>query len=412
MSFERICSFPVHANNPARRRIACSLMIGCLGQFYVAEALLAQGGGSRNQEPASKILRSARYFPPPETKGGWRSLIPENGLPNEKQKRTIRERCGVDWDALRSVWEFTRQAGGNSGFLVIRHGYVVGEWYEGCDRTTTWDLYSSAKSYTSTAYGVLLGDAKAGRLPTDRQFDLATKVFTRKYLPEALPLSDPRKAEITLRHLLTMTAGFAEGSPPSGAPLEWALGRTAGSPMARLVADPGSTFFYSNGGAAHLVVLFHRLAGRDLFPFMKERVFDPIGMQPVCWKTIGGDGNSGSYSTGYSGLITTAREHARFCYLALRRGNWSGRQIVPQQFFDFAWQGTSAEPEYGAMWWIFHVPNRVAWTRGARKNNGYIVPDCDLVFVRVGDATAEHFPPDFERDLAKKVIATIRSETR
>ena len=30
---------------------------------------------------------------------------------------------------------------------------------------------------------------------------LETKVFTEKYLPEAFPLSDPRKAEIKLGHL-------------------------------------------------------------------------------------------------------------------------------------------------------------------------------------------------------------------
>ncbi len=37
---------------------------------------------------------------------------------------------------------------------------------------------------------------------------LDTKVFTKEYLPEAFPLDDPAKADITLGELLTMTAGF------------------------------------------------------------------------------------------------------------------------------------------------------------------------------------------------------------
>lgn len=30
------------------------------------------------------------YFPPPESKGGWRSLLPENGPPDAAQKEAIR----------------------------------------------------------------------------------------------------------------------------------------------------------------------------------------------------------------------------------------------------------------------------------------------------------------------------------
>ena len=355
---------------------------------------------------ARRLLDTA--FPPAESEGDWRSLLPPNGIPDAAQKQTIQETCGVDWDELRAVWEYTRKAGGNSGFLVIRRGYIVGEWYQGCDRSTTYNIYSSSKSYTTAAFGILLADIKAGKLPEYRELDLETKVFTKKYLPEALPLTDARKADITLRHLLTMTAGFAAVSPPAEAPLEWALGKLSESSMAQLAADPGTKFYYSNGGAAQLLPLFHRVAGRDLFPFMNERVFGPIGLRNIRWKQIGGDGHLGPYSQGYSGILTTPREHARFCHLALHRGKWGTRQIVPEEYYDFAWQPTAPEPEYGGMWWLYRVPELVVWTRGARKNNGYVVPGKDLIFVRVGDATAEHFPEDFERHLAKKVIATLK----
>lgn len=347
------------------------------------------------------------YFPPSESQGDWRSLLPPNGVPNASQKQAIREKCGVDWDALRSVWEYTRKAGGNSGFLVIRRGYIVGEWYHGCDRSTTYNIYSSSKSYMTAAFGILLGDVQAGQLPDHRELNLETKVVNKEYLPEAMPLTDPRKANISLRHLLTMTAGFAAKSPPKEAPLEWTFGKVPGSPMEQLAAEPGTKFYYSNGGAAHLLPLFHRIAGRDLFPYLNERMFEPIGLRNIRWLQIGGNGQLGPYSQGYSGVLTTAREHARFCHLALHRGRWNDRQIVPEEYYDFAWQPTAPEPEYGGMWWIYRVPELVVWTRGARKNNGYVVPSKDLIFVRVGDATSDHFPEDFGRHLAIKVIATV-----
>ena len=357
---------------------------------------------------ASKIVMPTEYFPPPESQGDWRSLLPPNGIPNASQKQVIQQKCGIDWDALQSVWEYTRTAGGNSGFLVIRRGYIVGEWYHGCNHSTTYNIYSSSKSYTTAAFGMLLGDVKAGHLPEYRDLSLETKVFSKKYLPEAMPLTDPRKADITLRHLLSMTAGFAAESPPKEAPFKWVFGRGSVSSMAQLAADPGAQFYYSNGGAAHLLPLFHRITGRDLFPFLNERMFGPIGLHNIRWLQIGGNGDLGPYSQGYSGVLTTAREHARFCHLALHRGQWDGHRIVPEEYYDFAWEPTDADPEYGGMWWIYHVPERVVWTRGARKNNGYVVPDKDLIFVRVGDATSDHFPDDFGRHLAAKVIATIR----
>ena len=358
---------------------------------------------------ASNSTQPTNYFPPSESQGGWRSLLPANGIPNAAQKKVIQDKSGVDWDALRSVWEYTREAGGNSGFLVIRRGYIVGEWYHGCDRSTTYNIYSSSKSYTTAAFGILIGDAKAGKLPDYPDLNLETKIFNKKYLPEALPLTDARKADIKLRHLLSMTAGFAAKSPPAESPIEWSFGKIDGSPMAQLAADPGTEFYYSNGGAAQLLPLFRRIAQQDLFPFLNERMFDPIGLRNIRWQQLGGgDGLLGPYSQGYSGVLTTAREHARFCHLALHRGKWNGRQIVPDEYYDFAWQPIDPEPEYGGMWWIYRVPELVVWTRGARKNNGYVVPSKDLIFVRVGDATSDHFPEDFGRHLAKKVIATIK----
>jgi CubicO group peptidase (beta-lactamase class C family) len=101
------------------------------------------------------------------------------------------------------------------------------------------------------------------------------------------------------------------------------------------------------------VLLFYHAAGKDLFPFMKEKVFDPVGMEKVTWTPLGGNGKIGPFSQGYSGVMTNPREHARFCYLGLHRGSWAGKQVVPSSYYEFAWQGTKVKPEYGAQWWVY-----------------------------------------------------------
>jgi CubicO group peptidase (beta-lactamase class C family) len=353
----------------------------------------------------------ADYFPPPESKGGWRSLLPEKDAPNTEQKQAIRDKAGVDWDKLEEAWKFNAAAGGATGLLVIRRGHVVGEWYQKCDLATAFNIYSSSKAYTSTAYGLLLADSDGGKLPGGKALTLDTKVCNETWLPEALPLPDDRKAEITVRQLLNMVSGLgSEPVPERPASFEWALGHVKESPFAKLKADPGTQFNYSNAGVAHLVLVFNRAAGRDLYPFLKERVFDPVGMEKVTWLQIGGNGHLGPFNKGYSGVTTTAREHARFCYLALHRGEWAGKRVVPAAYYDFAWKGTTIKPEYGAQWWVWprheKAPKDLVQTAGARNNHGYVVPSLDLVLVRVGDG--EKYPTDFEHDLVYKVLAAVK----
>jgi CubicO group peptidase (beta-lactamase class C family) len=368
-------------------------------------ALLALAGCATPSESGY----AGPYFPPPEEKGGWRTLLPAKGDPDAAQKAAILETAGVDWDKLQKAWEFNAAAGGATQLLVIRKGHIVGEWSKDCDRKKAFNIYSSSKSYTSVAWGLLLQDSDDGKLPGGKKITLDTKVCNAEWLPESLPLPDPRKADITVRNLLNMASGLDVQNPPKEAPYEWSFGHVDGSPMVKLKGDPGKVFNYSNAGVSHLVVLFNRIMGRDLYPFLKERVLDPIGEKPEDWLKIGGEGKIGPYNQGYSGLLTCAREHARFCFLALHRGEWMGKQLVPVSYYNWAWTGQEIKPDYGAQWWVYprhaEAPRDLVQTAGARNCHGYIVPSLDLVFVRLGDG--EKYPKDWEKDLVKKVIDAV-----
>jgi CubicO group peptidase (beta-lactamase class C family) len=141
---------------------------------------------------------------------------------------------------------------------------------------------------------------------------------------------------------------------------------------------------------------------------MKERVFEPIGIEQIRWVQMG-DNNWGQVSQGFSGILTTAREHARFMYLALHRGQWADKQVVPSAHYDFAWKGTQVKPEYGGLWWVHphhpDAPKDLVQTAGFRNNHGFAVPSLDLVFVRFG--LAYNYPKDFESELVKKVLAAV-----
>src|SRR3954447_8551563 len=153
---------------------------------------------------ASIHARSADYFPPSDAQGGWRTL---------RDAGQIRDVAGMELSRLEQAYSVGERGTQNGGLLVVRHGYLVFEKYFGrASRNANPDMASTGKAYTSIACGIMLKEFQS-KIPEG----LATKVFTEKYLPEALPLDDPRKAEITLGQLLCMSAGYwGEGQAPTG----------------------------------------------------------------------------------------------------------------------------------------------------------------------------------------------------
>src|SRR6202046_3780830 len=146
--------------------------------------------------------RADDYFPPPDSQGGWRTIT---------DPAKVLETAGMDVQKLDYAFEYASRSSQHGGLLVVRHGYLVYEKYYGKgSRMAAPVVASCAKAFTSIACGIMLHEYK-DKFP----LGLDTKVFTQTYLPEAFPLDDPRKADITLGQLLSMASGLhGEGSNP------------------------------------------------------------------------------------------------------------------------------------------------------------------------------------------------------
>ena len=125
------------------------------------------------------------YFPPPDSAGGWRAL---------KDPAQIRKLTGMDVQRLDQAFGYTERTTQHGGLLVLRHGWLVYERYFGKgNREANPQIASVSKAFSSIACGIMLKE-KRDLIPEG----LDTKVFTERYLPEAFPLDDPRKAGIKL----------------------------------------------------------------------------------------------------------------------------------------------------------------------------------------------------------------------
>jgi CubicO group peptidase (beta-lactamase class C family) len=354
------------------------------------------------------------YYPPPESKGGWRWL---------KEPQEVRAIAGVDLvklDMVREQQDFNYSSDSWS-VAIIRRGYLVREFFTfNIAKHTRFDIWSGAVSFTGTAWGLLLDDSRQGRLPGDQQVDLDSPVYA--FIPEGYPLTDPRKERITIRHLLSMTSGIpgeamgVRGNPTAMGygPFEHALGRCPnryGRWVDKLLGEPGTIWDYSGPAMSHLALAFANITGREMSDYLQERVFEPVGIENPSWDVEGGSGFMGPHNNAHSGLHISARELARFGYLMLHNGVWKGEQLIPKWWIDLATKSSQdLNPAYGFAWWVntegAYLPGLPADAfvlSGYRTNRCYIIPSLDLVVARVASG-----PPVWnDQWLIGRIVAAI-----
>jgi len=310
------------------------------------------------------------------------------------------EAQGLDPAVLCSVgprFEAWHEANAHA-VLVVRHRVLVYEHYfSGEDETVTrgplgrvahdtdklHDLRSITKSVTSLLVGIAL----------DRGWikDIDTSVLS--FFPEYADLRTPEKDGITLRHLLTMSAGFAWSDP------SMSLGSAGDSEAAMLRAPdpyryllelplaekPGEVWNYNSGETGLLAAVLHKASGKALDALAQEVLFAPLGIIDVEWRRYA----NGDPIAGW-GLRMRPRDLAKVGQLMLDHGRWHGKQIVPE-----AWIAQSTAPQidagrggvfYGYLWWLGRslIERReVDWIAGVGLGGQrlVIVPDRDLVLV-------------------------------
>jgi CubicO group peptidase (beta-lactamase class C family) len=132
---------------------------------------------------------------------------------------------------------------------------------------------------------------------------------------------DSRKANLTIEHLLTMTAGFEwnDWDPSKPTSFDWVLSPdltqfTLDRPMAH---EPGEKWEYCNGASHLLSAIVAETTGYTVEDYAREFLFSPLNITNLSWLRAP-DG----VARGDSGLCLTPRDMAKFGYLYLRNGTW------------------------------------------------------------------------------------------
>lgn len=305
---------------------------------------------------------------PPEPGSGWEVAAPEEvGIGSRQLEATVRAITRGEAGLLHSL-------------VVARRGkLVVEEYFHGYRREDLHEMQSATKSVAS----LLIGIARdRGHI---RSVDEPVLTWFPEYQQEAAAGWD----RVTLRHLLTMTAGLHldRGDSPQGREIGPALFADAFG--RRTVHEPGARWIYNNYDVELLSGILHRATGMHADEFADRFLFAPLGITEWDWEL----GKTGGYPSMSGTLHLRPLDMTKIGQMVLDHGRWQGAQVVSEAWIEESTAPLLATPRemdrYGYLWMRLDAPlgagpYPVTVAQGGGSQMIHIVPALDAVVVNTG----------------------------
>jgi CubicO group peptidase (beta-lactamase class C family) len=342
---------------------------------------------------------TSEYFPPPDNQGGWRAL---------SDAAAIEEKAGIDVKKLDEAFAYAQRSSQHGGLLVVRHGYLVYENYYGKgNREAIPAMASVGKAFTSISCGIMLRDSHDA-IPQG----LDQKVFDEQYLPQALPLDDPRKANITLGQLLSMAAGLhgdgtnpgfvnfqpsvkLEAVPRPDVPLDQDMTAL----RTPLWTDPGDGYSYASTSPHVASIVLRKVVGMEMQEYIDQKLALPMGWGKWGYATHRPTGTL-PHTPGGGDIAMRSTDALRFGYLLLHQGRWNKQQLVPADYIAMCSHPSPYQKhapfslmfEVNADGHVAGAPRDAFFKSGAGGFGVMIVPSLDLVVYKMAGSDAQYDP--------------------
>jgi CubicO group peptidase (beta-lactamase class C family) len=263
--------------------------------------------------------------------------------------------------------------------LVARNGYLIGErYFHLYNQNDPQAIHSVSKSILSALVGIAI-DKGYIRSIYQRMMD---------FFPDyAETVVDPRFFDITIKQLLTMTAGLPpyESSPGFRNLYEremlvspnW-IEYIFSHPLDYI---PGEEYHYSNSDTHLLSVTIARATGMSTKDFADRYLFDPLNISIRDWRQ-----DPQGYYTGGFRMFFVPRDLARIGDLYLHYGYIDGRRILTPYWVgdSIRFQVPGDQFGYGYLWRLYNIFGYncyFAWGYGGQFI--FNIPELNMVVVTI-----------------------------
>jgi CubicO group peptidase (beta-lactamase class C family) len=224
----------------------------------------------------------------------------------------------------KGIQEFLNAVGSESkhemhSLMILRNGQVAAEgWWAPYGPETKHTMYSVSKTFTASAIGLAVADGK---------LKVTDKVIS--FFPESLPTTvSPHLAELEIKDLLSMTVGHDKSFNEEVFTQEDWVKAFLNLPIAD---KPGTKFLYNTSASYMLSAIIQKVTGQNLLEYLQPRLLDPRGISGVDWeKDLDG------IAVGGWGIRVKTEDMAKLGQLFLQKGNWNGKQILPESWIEEA----------------------------------------------------------------------------
>ncbi len=272
-----------------------------------------------------------------------------------------------------------------TSLVVVKNGKVITEeYFKGFKKDSLHDVRSVTKSVMSILVGIAIDQGKIESvnskigdfLSDDAKYGLS-----------------PAQKEITIRDLLTMSAGFEWDEWNSSDYNDWILsGEQLQFLLDRpLVDDPGTQFSYNSASTYLLGLVLSEAVELPFYEFADTVLFNNFSAKEVGW-----EGFSNGTVNGGSGIRLETLDMAKIGQLLLQKGRSGDTNIVSENWVNdmttpaYPWRviefGAIRNYTYGRLWWVQDDPTHpayLAWGFGGQYI--YVVPNLNLVVVITTD---------------------------
>ena len=270
------------------------------------------------------------------------------------------------------------------------------------------DCRSISKSITSLCIGIAIDQGLIKSLDEP----------VVQYFPEHENYFDAQKRQITIKHLLTMTAGFEWNEDVSyrdlknselqmdinSDPIKYILSR----PITSL---PGIKWNYNGGESQLLAQIILKASGMAIDKFAEKNLFKPLGINKYEWLTL-----KENMPAAASGLRLRSRDLLKIGLLYMDNGLWQGKQIVDKEWTNISLSPVVTrvgEKGYGFQFWTYNevVNGKSIHVAEAKGNGGqriFFVKELNLlVVITAGNYNKWDIVNDSHKALTDYVIPSI-----
>lgn len=205
-------------------------------------------------------------------------------------------------------------------FVFLRHGKTIASgWWSPYNPDFKHTLYSTSKSFTSTAVGFAVNE---------KLLTVDDKVIS--FFPEDLPDTiSPYLADLRVKDLLSMSAGM--DPDPTFMVIRRDSNWVKGFLSMPVINKPGSRFLYNTLATYTLSAIVQKVTGEKIIDYLTPRLFTPLGIEGMDWEEDLRGINVGGW-----GLRIKTGDMAKFGQLYLQKGKWNGKQIIPAAWIEEA----------------------------------------------------------------------------